>query len=49
MSSKNFHSAKRAKNDLERMVIAYEDVFTFHADEMTRFRELLINEVQEYD
>jgi len=37
------------KNDLERMVTAYDDVFTFHADEMTRFRELLINEVQEYD
>lgn len=29
------------KNDLKRMVAAYEDVFTFHQDELERFRELL--------
>jgi hypothetical protein len=30
------------KGDLKRMVTAYEDVFTFHADEMKRFEQLLI-------
>ena len=29
------------KGDLKRMVGAYEDVFTFHKDELARFRELL--------
>ncbi len=29
------------KNDLKRMVTAYEDVFTFHQDELQRFRELV--------
>lgn len=28
--------------DLERMVVAYEDVFTFHKDELQRFEQLLI-------
>jgi len=32
------------KNDLRRMVAAYEDVFTFHQDELERFRQLLIKE-----
>ncbi len=30
------------KGDLKRMVTAYEDVFTFHTDEMKRFEQLLI-------
>jgi len=30
------------KGDLKRMVGAYEDVFTFHKDELARFEELLI-------
>jgi len=30
------------KGDLRRMVTAYEDVFTFHKDEMERFEKLLI-------
>lgn len=30
------------KGDLKRMVSAYEDVFTFHTDEMKRFEQLLI-------
>ena len=30
------------KGDLERMVSAYEDVFTFHSDELKRFEKLLI-------
>jgi len=30
------------KGDLRRMVTAYEDVFTFHTDELKRFEELLI-------
>lgn len=30
------------KGDLKRMVGAYEDVFTFHKDELTRFEKLLI-------
>jgi len=29
------------KNDLKRMVTAYEDVFTFHKEELERFKELL--------
>jgi hypothetical protein len=29
------------KGDLKRMVSAYEDVFTFHADELERFKDLL--------
>jgi hypothetical protein len=29
------------KNDLKRMVGAYDDVFTFHKDELNRFRELM--------
>lgn len=30
------------KGDLERMVSAYEDVFTFHKDELVRFEKLLV-------
>jgi hypothetical protein len=30
------------KGDLKRMVTAYEDVFTFHKDELQRFEQLLI-------
>lgn len=30
------------KGDLKRMVTAYEDVFTFHKDELKRFEQLLI-------
>jgi hypothetical protein len=30
------------KGDLKRMVTAYEDVFTFHTDELKRFEQLLI-------
>ena len=30
------------KGDLQRMVTAYEDVFTFHKDELIRFEKLLI-------
>ncbi|MDR2791673.1 MAG: hypothetical protein LBB27_02920 [Tannerellaceae bacterium] len=30
------------KGDLRRMVTAYEDVFTFHADELKRFEKLLM-------
>jgi len=33
------------KGDLKRMVTAYEDVFTFHKDELTRFEKLLIEKV----
>ncbi len=33
------------KGDLERMVTAYEDVFTFHKDELERFKKLLIEKV----
>ncbi len=29
------------KNDLKRMVAAYEDVFTFHHDELERFKQIL--------
>ncbi|GHU86506.1 hypothetical protein FACS1894153_3710 [Bacteroidia bacterium] len=31
------------KRDLKRMVTAYEDVFTFHKDELQRFEKLLID------
>lgn len=31
------------KGDLKRMVSAYEDVFTYHKDELDRFRELISN------
>lgn len=30
------------KGDLKRMVVAYEDVFTFHKDELQRFEKMLI-------
>jgi len=30
------------KNDLKRMVVAYEDVFTFHQNELERFKRLLM-------
>ncbi len=33
------------KGDLKRMVTAYEDVFTFHKDELKRFELLLIKKV----
>ncbi len=29
------------KSDLRRMVVAYEDVFTFHSEELERFKKLL--------
>ena len=29
------------KNDLKRMVVAYEDVFTFHPEELGRFEKQL--------
>lgn len=32
------------KGDLKRMVSAYDDVFTFHKDELERFKKLLLNE-----
>lgn len=32
------------KNDLKRMVTAYDDVFTFHDDEISRFKEILLKE-----
>lgn len=35
------------KNDLKRMVTAYEDVFTFHEDEIDRFKEFLIKNCHE--
>ena len=34
------------KNDLQRMVEAYEDVFTFHKDEISRFESFLRKEIQ---
>jgi len=34
------------KGDLKRMVTAYEDVFTFHKDELQRFEELLKRQFQ---
>lgn len=34
------------KNDLKRMVAAYEDVFTFHKDEVSRFEKFLRRELQ---
>ena len=33
------------KGDLKRLVTAYEDVFTFHKDELCRFEKLLIEKV----
>jgi len=33
------------KGDLKRMVTAYEDVFTFHKDELNRFEKMLIEKV----
>lgn len=32
------------KGDLKRMITSYEDVFTFHKDELERFEKLLITE-----
>jgi len=32
------------KGDLKRMIASYEDVFTFHKDELERFEKLLITE-----
>lgn len=32
------------KGDLKRMVVAYEDVFTFHKDELKRFEKFLLEE-----
>ena len=34
------------KGDLKRMVTAYEDVFTFHKDEIKRFEKLLIEKLK---
>lgn len=34
------------KEDLKRMVAAYEDVFTFHRDELVRFENLLRAELK---
>ena len=34
------------KGDLKRMVTAYEDVFTFHPNELQRFEELLIKKLK---
>lgn len=34
------------KGDLKRMVTAYEDVFTFHIDELKRFEKLLIEKLK---
>lgn len=34
------------KGDLKRMVNAYEDVFTFHPDELNRFKKLLIEKIK---
>lgn len=34
------------QNDLKRMVAAYEDVFTFHEDELERFEKLIIKKVK---
>lgn len=34
------------KSDLKRMVRAYEDVFTFHNDELKRFEQLLIEKLK---
>lgn len=30
------------QNDLKRMVSAYDEVFTFHADELNRFKQMLV-------
>lgn len=37
------------KNDLRRMVGAYEDVFTFHKDELNRFRDSIVSEFGQND
>lgn len=37
------------KNDLKRMVVAYEDVFTFHKEELERFKQLAMKIKEEYD
>lgn len=37
------------KGDLKRMVGAYADVFTFHKEELVRFKNLLITEVSKND
>ncbi len=34
------------RNDLKRMVAAYEDVFTFHEDELARFEKLVVEKVK---
>jgi DpnII restriction endonuclease len=34
------------QNDLKRMVAAYEDVFTFHEDELDRFEKLVVEKVK---
>ena len=34
------------KGDLRRMITAYEDVFTFHPDELKRFEELLTEKLK---
>lgn len=34
------------KGDLRRMVAAYEDVFTFHKDELARFKQFIIEELE---
>ena len=36
------------KGDLKRMVTAYEDVFTFHKDELQRFEKLLIETFKKF-
>ncbi len=35
------------KQDLHRMVVAFDDVFTFHQTEMLRFEQLLIEELKQ--
>jgi len=34
------------KGDLMRMVSAYDDVFTFHKEEIERFKQFINKEVQ---
>jgi hypothetical protein len=34
------------KGDLKRMVNAYEDVFTFHPDELRRFKKLILEKIK---
>ena len=33
------------KGDLKRMVTAYEDVFTYHADELQRFEQFVLGKL----